>query len=229
MLSLSKYSEQKSLRAGRRGACHARTIFLRERIAFDMGKFQFTSTEIPGVLVIEPTVFGDSRGYFMETYQEGEFEKAGIRGPFVQDNQSKSTRGVLRGLHFQREHTQAKLVRVVSGTVFDVAVDCRPHSASFGKWVGVTLSCENKKQLYVPQGFAHGFLVLSDEAEFTYKCTDYYDPASEGGIRWDDPDIGIQWPSVEGGLKLSEKDGRHPGFRAQTYEFFERWETGCSC
>ena len=168
-----------------------------------MSKFNFIATEIPGVIIIEPTVFGDSRGYFMETYQAEEFAAAGIPGPFVQDNQSKSTRGVLRGLHFQKEHTQGKLVRVVSGEVFDVAVDCRPNSETFGKWVG--------------------FLVLSEEAEFTYKCTDYYDPAAEGGVKWDDPDVGIVWPAVDGEIRLSAKDGEHRGFKEQTYEFFERW------
>ena len=188
-----------------------------------MSKFNFIATEIPGVIIIEPTVFGDSRGYFMETYQAEEFAAAGSPGPFVQDNQSKSTRGVLRGLHFQKEHTQGKLVRVVSGEVFDVAVDCRPNSETFGKWVGVTLSAENKKQFYIPQGFAHGFLVLSEEAEFTYKCTDYYDPAAEGGVKWDDPDVGIVWPAVDGEIRLSAKDGEHRGFKEQTYEFFERW------
>ena len=127
-----------------------------------MGKFTFVETGLPGVLVIEPTVFGDARGYFMETFQKEEFAAAGITDEFVQDNQSKSSRGVLRGLHFQKEHTQGKLVRVTKGEVFDVAVDCRPNSATFGKWVGVTLSEENKKQFYVPKGFAHGFLVLSD-------------------------------------------------------------------
>ena len=188
-----------------------------------MGKFQFVPTEIEGVLIIEPSVFGDARGYFMETYHQEEFAAAGIAGPFVQDNQSKSTKGVLRGLHFQKEHTQGKLVRVVSGEVFDVAVDCRPHSPTFGKWVGVILSAENKKQFYIPQGFAHGFLVLSDEAEFTYKCTDYYDPASEGGIKWDDPDIGVQWPEVDCAIKLSAKDELHKGFQEQTFDYFERW------
>ena len=143
-----------------------------------MGKFNFIRTEIPEVQIIEPTVFGDDRGYFMETYQIDEFAAAGIDKPFVQDNQSRSTRGVLRGLHFQKNHTQGKLVRVTLGEVFDVAVDCRPRSATFGKWVGVTLSAENKKMLYIPEGFAHGFLVLSDAAEFTYKCTDVYDPPS---------------------------------------------------
>ena len=141
-----------------------------------MGKFTFTQTEIPGVVVIEPQVFGDDRGYFMETYQKDQFAEAGIDKEFVQDNQSRSTRGVLRGLHFQKNHTQGKLVRVTRGEVYDVAVDCRPNSATFGKWVGVTLSEENKKMFYIPEGFAHGFLVLSDVAEFCYKCTDVYDP-----------------------------------------------------
>lgn len=188
-----------------------------------MGKFNFVQTEIDGVLIIEPTVFGDSRGYFMETFQAEEYAAAGICRPFVQDNQSKSTRGVLRGLHFQKEHTQGKLVRILSGEVYDVAVDCRPHSKTFGKWVGVTLSAENKKQLYIPEGFAHGFLVLSDEAEFTYKCTDYYDHAAEGGVAWDDPDLAIAWPDCGCPVNLSAKDGEHPRFSQQTYEFFERW------
>ncbi len=148
-----------------------------------MGKFNFIETEIPGVVVIEPTVFGDDRGYFMETYQIDDFAAAGIDKPFVQDNQSRSTKGVLRGLHFQKNHTQGKLVRVTMGEVYDdVAVDCRPNSKTFGKWVGVTLSAENKKMFYIPEGFAHGFLVLSDVAEFCYKCTDVYDPTAEGGI-----------------------------------------------
>lgn len=188
-----------------------------------MGKFNFIQTGLAGVVIIEPTVFGDSRGYFMETFQAEEFAAAGIKGPFVQDNQSKSTKGVLRGLHFQKEHTQGKLVRVVSGEVFDVAVDCRPHSKTFGKWVGVTLSAENKKQFYIPEGFAHGFLVLSDEAEFTYKCTDYYTPSAEGGVKWDDPAVGIVWPAVDGPVKLSDKDQQHKGFAEQTYEYFEKW------
>lgn len=162
-------------------------------------------------------------GLFYGDLSGGGIRCRGHSGPFVQDNQSKSTRGVLRGLHFQKEHTQGKLVRVVSGEVFDVAVDCRPNSETFGKWVGVTLSAENKKQFYIPQGFAHGFLVLSEEAEFTYKCTDYYDPAAEGGVKWDDPDVGIVWPAVDGEIRLSAKDGEHRGFKEQTYEFFERW------
>ena len=159
-----------------------------------MGKFTFTQTEIPGVVVIEPEVFGDDRGYFMETYKKGDFAAAGIDREFVQDNQSRSSRGVLRGLPFQKQHTQGKLVRVTLGEVYDVAVDCRPHSATFGKWVGVTLSAENKKMFYIPEGFAHGFLVLSDVAEFCYKCTDVYDPTSEGGIPYDDPTVGVVWP-----------------------------------
>ena len=136
-----------------------------------MGKFTFTETDIPGVVVIEPQVFGDDRGYFMETYKKGDFAAAGIDREFVQDNQSRSTRGVLRGLHFQKEHTQGKLVRVTLGEVYDVAVDCRPHSETFGKWVGVTLSAENKKMFYIPEGFAHGFLVLSDVAELASPTT----------------------------------------------------------
>ena len=163
-----------------------------------MGKFTFTQTEIPGVVVIEPQVFGDDRGYFMETYQKDQFAEAGIDKEFVQDNQSRSTRGVLRGLHFQKEHTQGKLVRVTKGEVFDVAVDCRPHSATFGKWVGVTLSEENKKMFYIPEGFAHGFLVLSDVAEFCYKVTDFWHLGDESGLAWNDPAIGIEWPQLVG-------------------------------
>ena len=179
-----------------------------------MSKFNFIATEIPGAIIIEPTVFGDSRGYFMETYQAEEFAAAGIPGPFVQDNQSKSTRGVLRGLHFQKEHTQGKLVRVVSGEVFDVAVDLRPDSPTYGKWEGAVLSAENRRQFFVPRGFAHGFLVLSDIAEFCYKCDDVYHPNDEGGLMWNDPEIGIEWPISEGmELVLSEKDKAHPGLK----------------
>lgn len=188
-----------------------------------MGKFTFVETGLPGVLVIEPTVFGDARGYFMETFQKEEFAAAGITDEFVQDNQSKSSRGVLRGLHFQKEHTQGKLVRVTKGEVFDVAVDCRPNSATFGKWVGVTLSAENKKQFYVPKGFAHGFLVLSDEAEFCYKCTDYYDPTAEGGIPYNDPTVNVEWPDCGCEYLLSEKDKRHEPFAAQNFEYFNKW------
>lgn len=188
-----------------------------------MGKFNFIKTELDGVVIVEPTVFGDERGYFMETYQKEEFAAAGIDREFVQDNQSKSTRGVLRGLHFQKEHTQGKLVRVVSGEVFDVAVDCRPNSKTFGKWTGVILSAENKRQFYVPEGFAHGFLVLSDEAEFTYKCTDYYTPSAEGGIPYNDPTVNVQWPDCGCEYKLSAKDKEHAAFSEQDFAFFERW------
>lgn len=188
-----------------------------------MGKFTFVETGLPGVLVIEPTVFGDARGYFMETFQKEEFAAAGITDEFVQDNQSKSSRGVLRGLHFQKEHTQGKLVRVTKGEVFDVAVDCRPSSATFGKWVGVTLSAENKKQFYVPKGFAHGFLVLSDEAEFCYKCTDYYDPTAEGGIPYNDPTVNVEWPDCGCEYLLSEKDKKHEPFAAQNFDYFNKW------
>ena len=188
-----------------------------------MGKFQFVETELPGVMIIEPTLFGDDRGYFMETYHREEFAAAGIKDDFVQDNESKSRRGVLRGLHYQREKTQGKLVRVFCGQVFDVAVDLRPGSAHFGQWVGVELSGENKRQLYVPQGFGHGFLVLSDEAVFNYKCTDVYNPAAEGGILWNDPDIGIQWPDTGAPPQLSEKDAALPPLRGQNFDFFERW------
>ena len=159
-----------------------------------MGKFKRIDTDIEGVYIIEPTVFGDNRGYFMETYSTSEFEEIGITNTFVQDNQSKSRKGVLRGLHFQKENVQAKLVRCIKGEVFDVAVDLRPGSATYGKWAGVILSEENKKMFMIPKGFAHGFLVLTDEAEFTYKCDDLYNPTAEGGLKWDDPDVGIEWP-----------------------------------
>lgn len=172
-----------------------------------MGKIKVTTCEIEGLKVIEPTVFQDERGYFMETYNKKDYEDAGITKEFVQDNQSMSAKGVLRGLHFQKEHPQAKLVRVVSGTVFDVAVDVRPGSKTYGKWFGVLLSDENKKQFYIPEGFAHGFLVLSEKAEFAYKCTDFYHPGDEGGIAYDDPAIGVEWPITEGmELIISEKD-----------------------
>lgn len=170
-----------------------------------MSKFNFIKTKIEGVYIITSTVFGDSRGYFMETYNEQDFKAAGLNYTFVQDNQSASTKGVLRGLHFQKTHPQAKLVRVLTGEVFDVAVDLRKGSTTYGQWVGEVLSGENKKQLMIPRGFAHGFVVLSDYAEFAYKCDDFYHPEDEGGIIWNDPDINIQWPLIEG-LKLSEKD-----------------------
>lgn len=190
-----------------------------------MGKFTFTPTELPGVMIIDPTVFGDERGWFMETWHAGEFAEAGIAAPFVQDNHSKSRKGVLRGLHFQKENTQGKLVRVVSGRVFDVAVDLRPNSPAFGKWTGVELSAENKRQFYVPEGFAHGFLVISDEAEFVYKCTDMYNPAAEGGVLWNDPAIGIQWPDIGVAPQLSAKDAVLPALATQDFALFERWYT----
>jgi dTDP-4-dehydrorhamnose 3,5-epimerase len=172
-----------------------------------MGKFKINETSIKNVYIIEPTVFGDERGYFMETYNQNEFKESGLDLNFVQDNQSKSTKGVLRGLHFQYKHPQGKLVRVIKGEVFDVAVDLRKNSPTYGKWEGVVLSEDNKKQFYIPEGFAHGFLVLSDEAEFTYKCTDFYDPDDEGGILWNDPEIGIEWPLNDiDVVQLSDKD-----------------------
>lgn len=176
-----------------------------------MGKFQFEAAPIQGVFTITPTVFGDERGYFMETYHEQEFRAAGIDAVFVQDNQSKSRRGVLRGLHFQVLHPQAKLVRVISGEVFDVAVDIRKGSPTFGQWAGVTLSAENRKQFFLPRGMAHGFFVLSETAEFTYKCDEFYHPEDEGGIRWDDPAVGIAWPLDGITPLLSEKDLKLPG------------------
>ncbi|SHH26836.1 dTDP-4-dehydrorhamnose 3,5-epimerase [Clostridium grantii] len=172
-----------------------------------MGNFKFIESPIKGVFVIEPSLFGDSRGYFMETYNYNDFKAAGLDMVFVQDNQSMSTKGVLRGLHFQKNHPQGKLVRVIKGEVFDVAVDIRKGSETYGKWYGVLLSDENKKQFYIPEGFAHGFLVLSEEAEFCYKCTDFYQPGDEGGLLWNDPNIGIQWPLEGiGEILLSEKD-----------------------
>lgn len=185
--------------------------------------FTFEKTNLPGVLVIKPQVFGDSRGYFMETYKKGPFEEAGIKGEFVQDNESSSTKGVLRGLHFQKEHTQGKLVRVTEGRVFDVAVDVRPGSATFGQWTGVELSAENKCMFYVPEGFAHGFLVLSDTASFVYKCTDVYDPKSEGGIPWNDPAIHVEWPELDCGYKTSERDSAHPAFGEQDFSWAAKY------
>ena len=163
-----------------------------------MGKITVTPCDIEGLYVIEPTVFKDERGYFVETYNQNDMKEAGLDMVFVQDNQSMSTRGVLRGLHFQKQFPQGKLVRVVRGKVFDVAVDLRSDSKTYGKWFGVELSAENMKQFYIPEGFAHGFLVLSDEAEFCYKCTDFYHPGDEGGLAWNDPEIGVEWPLEEG-------------------------------
>jgi dTDP-4-dehydrorhamnose 3,5-epimerase len=172
-----------------------------------MGKFNFIDTGIKGLTIIEPQVFGDSRGYFMETYKYEDFKAAGLDMKFVQDNQSMSCRGVLRGMHFQKDFPQGKLVRVIKGEVYDVAVDLRKDSPTYQKWHGVFLSSENKRQFYVPEGFAHGFLVLSDYAEFVYKVTDYYHPEDEDGFAWNDPKIGIEWPLEGiGTLLLSDKD-----------------------
>ena len=184
-----------------------------------MGKIKVTTCDIEGLYVIEPTVFKDERGYFMETYNQNDFKEAGLNMTFVQDNQSMSVKGVLRGLHFQKQYPQGKLVRAVRGTVFDVAVDLRSDSKTYGKWFGVTLSAENKKQVYIPEGFAHGFLVLSDEAEFAYKCTDFYHPGDEGGLLWSDPEIGVDWP-IEPGMELiiSDKDKKWSGLK-DTFKF----------
>lgn len=193
-----------------------------------MGKITVTKTHIDGLVVIEPKVFGDNRGYFMETYNQNDMAEAGLNMVFVQDNQSMSTKGVLRGLHYQKKFPQGKLVRAIKGRVFDVAVDLREGSETYGQWYGVELSDENKKQFYIPEGFAHGFLVLSDTAEFCYKCTDFYHPEDEGGLAWNDPSIGIEWPELMGeyngtasaegyaladgtALNMSEKDQKWSG------------------
>lgn len=185
------------------------------------GNFTFTQTSIEGVIVIDAKNYGDDRGYFMETYKKPDFIAGGIAIDFVQDNQSLSTKGVLRGLHFQINYPQSKLVRVVSGEVFDVAVDLRPGSPTFGKWEGVKLSAESCRQFFIPRGFAHGYLVLSDTAVFCYKCDEVYHPNDEGGLMWDDPAIGIKWPAMRGDsafdetkVILSEKDRNHPAFDA---------------
>ena len=196
-----------------------------------MGQIKVTPAPIEGLYVIEPTVHGDKRGYFTETYNLNDMREAGLDMIFVQDNQSSSVKGVLRGLHFQKEHPQGKLVRVIRGVVFDVAVDLRKGSSTYGQWYGVELSEENHKQFYISEGFAHGFLVLSDIAEFCYKCTDFYHPGDEGGLAWNDPAIGIEWPQLEGTyqgnactgdyhlsdgtpLNLSEKDTKWNGLAA---------------
>ncbi|WP_256852372.1 dTDP-4-dehydrorhamnose 3,5-epimerase [Pantoea sp. Fr+CA_20] len=173
-------------------------------------------TEIPDVKIIEPLVFGDERGFFMETWQQKKFEDLVCQRNFVQDNHSKSAKGILRGLHYQTENTQGKLVRVVSGEVFDVAVDMRKSSQTFGKWVGVLLSAENKLQLWVPEGFAHGFYVTSDSAEFVYKCTNYYNPNAEHSLLWNDEKIGIEWP-ITMEPKLSAKDAMATSFDNAVY------------
>lgn len=200
-----------------------------------MGQIKVTKAPIEGLYVIEPTVHGDNRGYFMETYNKRDMLEAGLDLEFVQDNQSMSSKGVLRGLHYQKQYPQGKLVRVIKGRVFDVAVDLRKNSATFGKWFGIELTDENKKQFYIPEGFAHGFLVLSDTAEFCYKCTDFYRPGDEGGLAWNDPEIGIEWPDVVGeynnsakadgyaladgtALNISEKDQKMPTLK-NTFTF----------
>lgn len=180
-----------------------------------MGKITVETCEIAGLKIITPKVLWDERGFFMESYQYEDYKAAGIDQVFVQDNQSSSVKGVLRGLHFQIQYPQDKLVRVLQGEVYDVAVDIRKDSPTFGKYFGVLLSAENKKQFFIPKNFAHGFLVLSDYAEFAYKCTDYYHPNDEGGIAWNDPDIGIDWPVVDDRkLIQSEKDTKWGGIKA---------------
>ena len=200
-----------------------------------MGQIKVTKAPIEDLYVIEPTVHGDERGYFVETYNQNDMHEAGLDMVFVQDNQSMSTKGVLRGLHFQKEYPQGKLVRVIKGTVFDVAVDLRTDSKTYGQWYGVELSAENMKQFYISEGFAHGFLVLSDVAEFCYKVTDFYHPGDEGGLAWNDPEIGIEWPQLQGTyagsasaegyclsdgtkLNLSEKDQKWNGLK-DTFHF----------
>ena len=195
-----------------------------------MGQIKVTKAPIDGLYIIEPTVHGDSRGYFMETYNQKDMEEAGLNMTFVQDNESMSRKGVLRGLHYQKQYPQGKLVRVIEGEVFDVAVDLRKDSPTFGQWFGVVLSDENKKQFYISPGFAHGFLVLSDVARFCYKCTDFYHPGDEGGLAWNDPEIGIKWPKLGGSysgnadstgyqladgtpLNLSDKDKKWLGLK----------------
>jgi dTDP-4-dehydrorhamnose 3,5-epimerase len=192
----------------------------------EMGKIEVLENcnNIAGLKVITPSVYGDNRGYFMETYNYNDFAAAGIDCNFVQDNQSASKKGVLRGLHFQIDYPQDKLVRVIKGEVFDVAVDLRKGSETFGKWFGVVLSEENKKQFFIPKNFAHGFLVLSDYAEFCYKVTDFYHPNDEGGMIWNDPEIGIKWPMPEGmtekDLIFSEKDTKWSGIK----EYVEKYQ-----
>lgn len=200
-----------------------------------MSQIKVTKCPIEGLYIIEPAVHGDSRGYFMETYSLRDMQEEGLDMTFVQDNQSMSVKGVLRGLHFQKQYPQGKLVRVIKGRVFDVAVDLRAGSETYGKWYGVELTEENKKQFYISEGFAHGFLVLSDTAEFCYKCTDFYHPGDEGGLAWNDPVIGIQWPELTGSypgsasaegytladgtkLNLSEKDQKWACL-ADTFQF----------
>lgn len=184
-------------------------------MAFEFKQCEKDGLKFTGLYEIQPKVFGDSRGYFLETYSEKDFFEAGLKMKFVQDNQSKSSKGVLRGLHFQTNHPQGKLVRALEGKVFDVAVDLRKGSETFGKYYGVILDAQKQNQFYIPEGFAHGFYVLSDEAIFAYKCTDFYDPYGEGGIMWNDSVIGIDWKSVAPDItqpNLSEKDTKHSAF-----------------
>ena len=200
-----------------------------------MGQIKIVKAPIEGLYVIEPAVHGDSRGYFSETYNQRDMQEAGLNMVFVQDNESMSTNGVLRGLHFQKEFPQGKLVRVIKGAVFDVAVDLRADSPTYGKWYGIELTEENHKQFYISEGFAHGFLVLSDEAKFCYKVTDFYHPGDEGGLAWNDPEIGIEWPQLVGEYKgspsgegytlsdgtplnLSDKDQKWSGIK-ETFKF----------
>ncbi len=183
-----------------------------------MGNFTFNETKIKGLYIIDVKTYGDNRGYFMETYKESDFKEAGLSYNFVQDNQSSSKKGVLRGLHFQKKFPQAKLVRVLKGEVFDVAVDLRKDSPTYGKWVGAVLSEENRRQFLIPRGFAHGFLVLSEYAEFSYKCDELYHPEDEGGIMWNDATIGIEWPEI-GEIILSEKDKVHPSLEESKIQF----------
>ena len=178
-----------------------------------MGKFNFVKTEFPGLIVVEPTAFGDERGFFMESYNYRDFKENGIDMEFIQDNHSRSKKGVLRGLHFQTRHTQAKLVRVIRGRVFDVVVDLRKGSPTYGKAFGIILDGESKRELFVPEGFAHGFVVLEDDTDFTYKVSDYWDPESEGGIRWNDPELNIKWPLNEYSIKepiINKRDASWP-------------------
>ena len=192
-----------------------------------MGQIKVSKCPIEGLYIIEPAVHGDSRVYFMETYNQNDMHEAGLDMVFVQDNQSMSTKGVLRGLHFQKEYPQGKLVRVIKGKVFDVAVDLRAGSSTYGKWYGVELTEENKKQFYIPEGFAHGFLVLSDVAEFCYKVTDFYHPGDESGLAWNDPEIGIQWPELVGeyrGTASAEGYTLTDGSRLNLSEKDQKWE-----
>ena len=189
-----------------------------------MGKIKVAQCEkngkiIKGLYVIEPTVFYDERGYFVETYNKNDMTAAGLDMEFVQDNQARSSKGVLRGLHYQKQFPQGKLVRALQGTVFDVAVDLRIHSETYGYWYGVELSADNMKQFYIPEGFAHGYLVLSDTAVFAYKCTDFYHPGDEGGLAFDDKEIGVEWPVPEGvQLIMSDKDKKW-GSLSETFRF----------